>query len=193
MDDREGLRERVRDVSADGLTWWSWWWFNHTAFLSVSIFNSKIIIFLLHPNIDLDLWTPYLWVEFSFVILEGPVLNMYCLTLSRYHLSLISFANVFWFISSWCINRLLCGWLFSDLFLPLDSSACFSSLAVSFVVAASLLTLLFSVLIQVLYFCSDSFSEFLFFHWLVLLLHELTRSVRWCCPFGYVVRLDMFQ
>ena len=25
MDDREGWRERVRDIRADGMTWW-WWW-----------------------------------------------------------------------------------------------------------------------------------------------------------------------
>ena len=27
MDDREGWRERVRDIRADGTTWWWWWWF----------------------------------------------------------------------------------------------------------------------------------------------------------------------
>ena len=26
MDDREGWRERVRDIRADGTTWWWWWW-----------------------------------------------------------------------------------------------------------------------------------------------------------------------
>ena len=26
MDDREGWRERVRDIHADGATWWWWWW-----------------------------------------------------------------------------------------------------------------------------------------------------------------------
>ena len=26
MDDREGWRERVRDIRADGATWWWWWW-----------------------------------------------------------------------------------------------------------------------------------------------------------------------
>ena len=27
MDDREGWRERVRNISADGMTWWWWWWY----------------------------------------------------------------------------------------------------------------------------------------------------------------------
>ena len=26
MDDREGWRERVRDIPADAATWWWWWW-----------------------------------------------------------------------------------------------------------------------------------------------------------------------
>ena len=26
MDDREGWRERVRDIRADIVTWWWWWW-----------------------------------------------------------------------------------------------------------------------------------------------------------------------
>ena len=26
MGDREGWRERVRDICADGVTWWWWWW-----------------------------------------------------------------------------------------------------------------------------------------------------------------------
>ena len=27
IDDREGRRERIRDIRADGATWWWWWWF----------------------------------------------------------------------------------------------------------------------------------------------------------------------
>ena len=26
MNDREGWRERVKDIHADGMTWWWWWW-----------------------------------------------------------------------------------------------------------------------------------------------------------------------
>ena len=26
MDDREGWREKVRDIRSDGVTWWWWWW-----------------------------------------------------------------------------------------------------------------------------------------------------------------------
>ena len=26
MDDREGWRERVREIRADGMRWWWWWW-----------------------------------------------------------------------------------------------------------------------------------------------------------------------
>ena len=50
----------------------------------------------------------YLLVEFSFVILKCHVLFcfvlflLYCLTLSLYLLSLLSFTKIFWFISSSC-------------------------------------------------------------------------------------------
>ena len=27
MDNRKGWQERVRDICADGVTWWWWWWF----------------------------------------------------------------------------------------------------------------------------------------------------------------------
>ena len=30
MDDREGWRERLRDIRADSATWWWWWWYTHT-------------------------------------------------------------------------------------------------------------------------------------------------------------------
>ena len=26
MNDREGWREKIRDIHADGATWWWWWW-----------------------------------------------------------------------------------------------------------------------------------------------------------------------
>ena len=32
MDDREGWRERFRDIRADGATWCSWWWVNSMAY-----------------------------------------------------------------------------------------------------------------------------------------------------------------
>ena len=30
MNDREGWRERVRDIRADSATWWRWWWYSNT-------------------------------------------------------------------------------------------------------------------------------------------------------------------
>ena len=46
-----------------------------------------------------------LLVEFSFVILEGPILFQYCSIdwLCRYLLSLSCFVNILWYISSSCI------------------------------------------------------------------------------------------
>ena len=36
MEDREGWRERVKGIRADGATWWWWWW---------SLRNSNLILF----------------------------------------------------------------------------------------------------------------------------------------------------
>ena len=29
MEDREGWRDRIRDIRADGATWWWWWWYGY--------------------------------------------------------------------------------------------------------------------------------------------------------------------
>ena len=36
MDNREGWRERVRDIRADGTIWWWWWWWSIRLFSVIS-------------------------------------------------------------------------------------------------------------------------------------------------------------
>ena len=38
-DDREGWRERIRDIRADSATWWWWWWF--TSLVTWKVFSLK--------------------------------------------------------------------------------------------------------------------------------------------------------
>ena len=51
--------------------------------------------------------SPHLLVEFSFVVLECPVLSVF-FTLSLYLFNLLSFSCTFWIISSSCIVMFLC-------------------------------------------------------------------------------------
>ena len=39
MEDREGWSERVKDICADGTTWWCWWWLKMSSFITSSIYN----------------------------------------------------------------------------------------------------------------------------------------------------------
>ena len=48
MDDREGWRERVRDIHTDGVTWW-WWWFK------CSCMSAGVNIFLV-PVVKESYW-----------------------------------------------------------------------------------------------------------------------------------------
>ena len=43
MDDREGWRERVRDIRADSVIWW-WWWWDIFRRLKVKIWTSEFDI-----------------------------------------------------------------------------------------------------------------------------------------------------
>ena len=109
---------------------------------------------------------------------------LYCLTLSSIFDSPFFRQYLLIFFSSTCVVRFIYSrFLGSSHFFAF--LCILSSLEVS-LVTASLFVLLVSIPIQVLYFCSGSFGGYQFYHWLVLLLHRLTRSVRWCCPLGYI-------
>ena len=43
MDDREEWRERVRDISADGVTWWLWWWFVYLYIYLYRLFVAEML------------------------------------------------------------------------------------------------------------------------------------------------------
>ena len=70
-------------------------------------FCFSCIRFLICP----DTFFTILFVEFLLLFWKAP-LCLYCMTLSQYLLSLLSFANIFWFISSNCVIRLVCYCLF---------------------------------------------------------------------------------
>ena len=105
--------------------------------------------------------------------------NYIALTLSCYLLSLSSFVNIFWFISSSSIGSLVCCCLFRS-FKSIGPLCIFPSLVFSLVSVVSLFVLLASFPNQVLYFSSSSLGECQFYHWLILLLHGLVGLVRWC-------------
>ena len=117
-------------------------------------------------------YSTYLWVEFSFVILECPVC-LYCLTLSRYTLSILSFANIFWFISSCYVVRLTYCFVLD--FSSQHILVFFPPLVFSLVVTVLLAVLLALFPMKVLYFCSGSLGEHRFYHRLISLLHKLAR------------------
>ena len=89
---------------------------------------------------------------------------LYSLTWCCYLLSLPSFANIFWFISFSYVVRLVCNCLFFLEFFHFVGFLCvWSSFAVLLVIAvASSFFILSSFLIQVFYFCSDSYGGCLF-------------------------------
>ena len=106
-----------------------------------------------------------LLIEFSFVILEVSILFV-ILILSLDFLNLSSFANIFWIISSSRVIIFVCCNLFYEF--------SFSRVPVCFDFS----------FICCLRFCLDSLGGYLFLHWLILILHKITRSVR--CLLGYV-------
>ena len=103
------------------------------------------------------------------------LLYLYRLIQPQYLISLLSFANIFWFISSSLIIRFVCGcccFFWGGGVISFRWVVCvLLSLAVSLVVAVSLFVLLAPFSIQFfIYFCSYSFWGYWLYHWLVLLM-----------------------
>ena len=130
--------------------------------------------------IPLELSPPSCWQ--NFLLLFWNVL--FSLTLFQYLLSLSSFDNIFWFISSSCVVRFV-ALLFCS-FLHKIYRRVFPSLTLSFLIAFSLPVLVTQFPIQVLYFCSSSFGEHWFYHRFVSLPHKLVHFVKLYCPLGYL-------
>ena len=58
MEDREGWRKKVRDIRADGVTWWGWWWWliswNHITVCKQMTALAKVMMLkLLFDNIQM--------------------------------------------------------------------------------------------------------------------------------------------
>ena len=126
--------------------------------ISVSIFYSKYILFLLQPVVDLSYHLHQLVGRILF-----RFLGMFCFkcsTLSRHLLSLPSFANIFWLISSSsCDVRVICDCLFGDLFISFGFYAFY--LPKQFYLLSKFLYLCFPI--HFFYFSSDSFRGCLFY------------------------------
>ena len=106
----------------------------------------------------LRVFSPYLLVEFSIVVLECPVC-LYCLILSRYLFSLPSFTSTFWCIASSCI---VCSNRVALLFLSQHILAFFFCLRIfvccrSFLICIS--SLIFPPGFQFLYGNPDFFTD----------------------------------
>ena len=115
---------------------------------SVSFASGCWFVFVYSPVCRLN----FLWLFWNVLF------YLYCLTLSRYLLRFPSFANIFWSISSGSVVRLVCGCLFGHFFFSLGSYVFF--LPEQF----RLFVFLFLFSIQVLYFFSDFFGGYLFYH-----------------------------
>ena len=52
MDDREGRRERVRDICADIATWWWWWWWSQVFLFNTNNLHTVVLfqVFLSNTN-----------------------------------------------------------------------------------------------------------------------------------------------
>ena len=75
---------------------------------SVPIFYTKSILQPLNPVFGFSSRIFHQLVGIIFSLLWNMLFYLYCLTLSRYLLSLSSFANIFWFIFSSSSLRLIC-------------------------------------------------------------------------------------
>ena len=147
---------------------------------SVPIFYSKIILFPLHPVVDLSLWILLQqlvrWIFFCyfsrswFVCIASPCSNIFWVFL----LSSISF--------DLCLPIVLSDLPFIGLFPPLCH--CLFFFPKSF---RLLFFICFCNLISHpgLVFLFGFLWRYEYYYWLVLLQHKLARLVLWCCPLGY--------
>ena len=150
-----------------------------------------MVLFLLHPVVDFSLYSHYQilgWIFFFSYF--GSSFLLYCLTISRDLLGLPSFANIFWFLFFFFL------FFFSSCIVPLIHGCLweifsFHWVCVRFIFLSSFIWRSFFICPIFIYrprFVSlfNSFGGCLFYHQLALLLHRLTRSVRWCYLAGYI-------
>ena len=137
-------------------------------------------MFPLHPVVCLCACSTDL-LECSFVIWEGLHLFVLFDSVPVTFKSRFFSADIFWFISSSHVGRLICWyvWIFS----PNLPVYVFPSTVLLLVVTILLFVLFFWFPIQVLYFCF--FRRCLFYQWLVSLQHKLFRLFQWNCLLGY--------
>ena len=132
--------------------------------LSVSTSYIKTVSFLLRSSCFFFFifgHSPSCWKTFLSLFCYVLFCLYFC-TLSRNLLSLPSFDNIFWFISSSCVVRFVCSCRFGVFSLRWPSVR-ITFLSSFVVVSVSLFDFLASFLVQVLNFCSDSFGGYLFY------------------------------
>ena len=62
MNDKEKWRERVRDIRADGTTWWWWWWWFIYIYIYIYIYIFNMRLYLTTSLYELDV-TQYLFLK----------------------------------------------------------------------------------------------------------------------------------
>ena len=65
MDDRDGLKERIREIRAGGVTWWWWWWWWYNLILLTDyLYPCKLFKAdnFLTPNSFIPLFISFIWV-----------------------------------------------------------------------------------------------------------------------------------
>ena len=68
MNDREKLRERVRDIRASGTTWWWWWWSMNEMFLKTYIISPlELTLDYIELNYGLLDTTCFTYAEDNFI------------------------------------------------------------------------------------------------------------------------------
>ena len=120
---------------------------------------------------------------FSLVFEPSPRSDFfYCSTLSSYLLSRPSFAFIFWFHCSHCVARHFCCCFF---FFFLRGLILFTWVPGGLIFLSAIYFWVYPLFSsKFCIFSTDFFRGGLFYHYLVLLLHRLTRSIRWCRHLG---------
>ena len=120
-------------------------------FVLISLLQQSFVSFVFSWSYVLFSFASDLPVDFSFVMFWKVLLCLYYLVHACYLLSLCTFANIFWFISSTCLLSLVCNCIFRS-FLFQRVLVYFPSSLISLVLTVSLFVLLSSFPIQILRF-----------------------------------------
>ena len=155
--------------------------------LSIPISCTKTLFFPLHPFLSLSLSIIDQFDRILFLLWK-VLFYLYYLTLSRYLLSLLSFAKIFWYISSCIVTLIYCSVVSFQCIVMYFSFLVTFGHCRSFLVCLIFLSFLVSLIFYPGFVFLFGFPwGHQFYLWLVLLPHELARLFQWRCPSGYLL------